>query len=139
MASTTRAPMAPARRGVEAIDSTGTEAQLIRYSKHIIELLNARAYNNDFYKTHVSLSVYIDFNGRRTYGLEPLVENYKKDADAYPGFYVALLNESAVVNEDIGNATVILSQELSDEAGEEGGNDIVQLVACGWAVADGEL
>ena len=79
----------------------------------MIELLNARAYDDPFFKTHVSQDVFVDFNGKRSTGLDQFIHNYKVDADISPEFFVGVNNASAVVDEDAGLATVILSQHLT--------------------------
>lgn len=109
-----------------------TEMYLIHLSTRLIDLLNSRDYANDYFINHVSRKVYIEFQGKCTTGLEPFIENYKIDADRSPAFYVNISNSSALVDEDAGTATVILSQHLRGYEDEMRGKGKAGTILLSW-------
>ena len=109
------------------------ERQLIDYSKTFIDLLNRRAYNHPFFTDHVSQNVYVDFQGHCSRGLGPFIYNYKQDADRSPGFHVdASINGTALVDEDAGSATVILSQHITGFQDEYRGIEKAGTILMSW-------
>lgn len=97
-----------------AARSTNTsEDELVRLSRRVIELLNERAYNDPWFEQHVSPTVRIDFNGACVgIGYKDFVGFYRMDADVSPNFFGDVDLMTALVNENQGTATVILSQVL---------------------------
>ena len=91
-----------------------TEELLIDKSKTLIRLLNSRKYDDPFFYAHVRQNVYTSLNGRCTVGLHPFTDNHRRDAAGSIAFFVdAEFNVTALVDEDNGSATVIMSQHLS--------------------------
>lgn len=99
--------------------TTPTETHLITLTKMFIELMNARAYDDPFFKEYVAPNVFVDLQGNKTVGLEGFLGNYKKDAELTPTFHVGIVNSTAMVDEPKGRATVILSQDLQGLGGPD--------------------
>ena len=117
---------------------TPTQAQLINYSKTFIELLNARDYTHPFLISHVSPSVYVNFQGKCSTGFKPFINNYKHDADRSPSFHVDIsINGTAIVDEDESSATVILSQHLTGFQDEYSGMEKAATILMSWRRARG--
>ena len=101
-------------------EPSATEKLLVKYSKVSIELLNNREYDHQFFANHVSPRVYVDMQGKRTTGLDGYINNFKRDADRSPNFYVDVdMNGTALVDEDAGSGTVVLSQHLTGFGDED--------------------
>lgn len=91
-----------------------TEQKLMQLSGRVIELLNARAYDDPWFQSYVSPDVYVNFNGIIVgQGMKDFLGFYRMDADRSPEFFCDVDMTTAVVNEQQGTATVILSQVLS--------------------------
>lgn len=63
---------------------TETEHEVIRLSRRIMELLNARAYDHPFFLTYVSPSVYISLNGRIGNGIDDLINFHRTQERCRP-------------------------------------------------------
>lgn len=91
-----------------------SEDELVRLSRRVIELLNDRAYDDPWFEQHVSPNVRIDFNGTCIgIGYKDFVGFYRLDADVSPRFCCDVDIMTAMVNENQGTATVILSEVLT--------------------------
>ena len=109
-----------------------TENYLIHMSKAALDLLNARAYGHWFFTTHVSHNVYTEFQGKCSTGRKQFINNYKMDADRSSAFHVDVVNSSAMVDEEAGSATVILSQHLKGYGNQMEGMGQAGTILMSW-------
>ena len=91
---------------------TKEQQELIDLSRHIIKLLNARAYDDPWFHTHVSPDVWVDFNGYISEGFKAFIGNYRLDADRSPDFVCQEETITAILDDKHGTAQVILTQLL---------------------------
>jgi hypothetical protein len=104
----------------------------------VIHLLNARQYTHPFFFAHVRQNVYTELQGRGTVGLRPFLENHQKDARGSSSFYVDVdFNATALVDEDVGSGTVILSQHLSGFGGTLSGIARAGTILFSWQRSKG--
>lgn len=104
----------------------------------MIHLLNTRQYNSPFFYAHVRQNVYTDLAGRCTVGLDPFINNHRSDARGSRSFYVeADFNVTALVDEEKGSATVIMSQHLSGFGGRMGGMAKAGTILFSWQRSKG--
>ncbi len=89
---------------------TETEHEVTRLSRRIMELLNARAYDDPFFPTQVSPSVYISLNGRIGNGIDDLINFHRSDADLNPQHHCSDETITVTANEAQGTATTITNQ-----------------------------
>ncbi|KAK5167048.1 uncharacterized protein LTR77_007777 [Saxophila tyrrhenica] len=82
--------------------------EIVRLSRHTIDLLNARAYDDPFFQNHVSPSVYTNYNDQQVgWSREGFIAAYRRDADVNPDFFCDVERSTAVADEAHGTATTI--------------------------------
>ena len=117
---------------------TRTETHLIHLSKTIIHLLNNRLYSHPFFPAHVRQNVYTSVQGRGTIGLHPFLENHRRDAKGSAAFWVDVeFNATAMVDEEAGTGTVILSQYMSGSGGDMSGMNTAGTILFSWQKSKG--
>lgn len=115
-----------------------TEQHLLDLSKTLIELLNWRRYEHPFLEQHIRHNVFTELQGKRTIGLRSFLQNYQNDASGSPSFRVDVgINATAMVDENAGSGTVILSQHLLGLGGERGGLEKAATILFSWQKAKG--
>lgn len=123
----------------ESQENTTAESLLCHYSKTFIHLLNARCYNDPFFRCRVRANVYVDLAGHKTTGLQGFVENHRRDAQGSPAFHVdADWNVTALVDEHAGTGTVLLSQHLSGMGGSLTGQARAGTILFAWQRSKGQ-
>lgn len=102
-----------------ARSKASSEAELIRLTTTVIELLNARDFSNPWFYENVARDVRVDVQGHVKIGLSGFLGNYKADASVTTNFQVLIGNVTAMVDEMQGTGTAILSQYLSGYHSDE--------------------
>lgn len=93
--------------------SESTGHLLINLNKSLIERLNARQYSSSVYADVVDPDMTIELHGRKLQGPQGFVDGYRDVADLSPGLHVVVTNSSAIVDERLDKATVLLHVKIS--------------------------
>lgn len=115
-----------------------TERTLIHLSKTFTALLNKRAYSDPWFTTYVSPTIRTELEGDVKIGIDSFIHNYRAVADASPSFRCDISNASAVVHEQSGSATVIMSQTLSGYEGDLESKLKAGAILVNWRRSSGE-
>lgn len=93
--------------------SESTGHLLITLNKSLLDRLNARQYESTAYHDVLDPEIHIDLHGRHLTGPEGFVHGYRDVADVSPGLHVTITNSSAIVDERLDRATVLLHVSLT--------------------------
>lgn len=112
--------------------NTSSQDHLVHLSRTVIELLNARDFDNPWFAQNVASDVRVDVQGNINFGLEGFIGNYRAHAAFAQDFRVFIGNVTALVDEKQGTGTAILSQYLSGFLGDDRRMAGTILMSWGW-------
>ena len=93
---------------------TATEYHLITVSNPVIDLLNSRQHNRPFLFAHTCQTFYTEVQGRGQVVLWPFLMNHNHDSQGSAALFADVdFNATALVDEELGSGTVVLSQHDS--------------------------
>ncbi|KAF2163573.1 hypothetical protein M409DRAFT_26183 [Zasmidium cellare ATCC 36951] len=93
--------------------SESTGHLLISLNKSLLDRLNGRQYDSTAYQDVLDPDIHIELHGRMLKGPQGFVDGYKDVADLSPGLHVSITNSSAIVDERLDKATVLLHLNLT--------------------------
>ena len=94
-------------------DPSIREHELCQLTNKVMELLNTRAYDDPWFKIHVSPEVRVNYNGEAlTCGLQDAMSHYQEDAAISPNFQCEVELMTALSNDFRRTDAVILTERM---------------------------